>query len=296
MGLKKLSLQDKKIIDKYLSFSEHSLSFYALENILIWNSFYDIGWEIIDNSLCIFFKDKIGCFLYLPPLGAKQSALAVNKSFEVMDRFNANPQVSRIENIEEQDVKFFKEMGLLCREKSLDYLCSRSELANLKGNKFKSKRASLNYFTKHYDFESFELTSNLKKECLSLYDYWSKQRKAQNEDHVFQGMLDDSRLSLKTALDNYNKLDFTGMAVKVNGKIGAFSFGYPINKNTFCILFEITDLSIKGLAQFIFAEFCSQLKGYKYINIMDDSGLENLKKVKLSYKPARLIPAFIATR
>jgi uncharacterized protein len=66
--------------------------------------------------------------------------------------------------------------------------------------------------------------------------------------------------------------------------------------NTFCILYEITDLGIKGLAQFIFRRFSQELKGYKYINIMDDSGLENLRKTKLAYKPTRLIPAYIVSR
>ena len=40
----------------------------------------------------------------------------------------------------------------------------------------------------------------------------------------------------------------------------------------------------------------SQLEDFKYINIMDDSGLEGLKKVKLSYRPAKLASAYIATR
>jgi hypothetical protein len=69
-----------------------------------------------------------------------------------------------------------------------------------------------------------------------------------------------------------------------------------LNHDTFCILYEITDLSVKGLAQFIFREFSRELKGYRYLNIMDDSGLENLKQVKLSYKPVRLIPSFTAQR
>jgi hypothetical protein len=61
-------------------------------------------------------------------------------------------------------------------------------------------------------------------------------------------------------------------------------------------LYEITDLSIKGLAQFIFRAFAEELKNYRYLNIMDDSGLANLKKVKLSYHPERLVPAYIARR
>jgi hypothetical protein len=65
---------------------------------------------------------------------------------------------------------------------------------------------------------------------------------------------------------------------------------------TFCILYEITDLGIKGLAQFIFRRYCQELKDYKFINIMDDSGLENLRRTKLAYKPVRQVRAFIATK
>ena len=84
--------------------------------------------------------------------------------------------------------------------------------------------------------------------------------------------------------------------MRVEKQIKGFTFGYKLNNDTFCILYEITDLSIKGLAQFIFRRFSAELKDYSYINIMDDSGLDNLRKVKLSYKPKRLVSAYIATR
>ena len=44
------------------------------------------------------------------------------------------------------------------------------------------------------------------------------------------------------------------------------------------------------------AAFAQELKNYKFINVMDDSGLENLKKVKLSYHPVKLVPAYIVRR
>ena len=69
--------------------------------------------------------------------------------------------------------------------------------------------------------------------------------------------------------------------------------GYPLNLDTFCLLFEITDLNIKGLSQFIYREFCKELTNrYKWMNAMDDSGLENLKRVKQSYHPKQLIPTY----
>ena len=38
------------------------------------------------------------------------------------------------------------------------------------------------------------------------------------------------------------------------------------------------------------------MKGFRFVNIMDDSGLDNLKTVKESYRPVRVVPAFIADR
>jgi hypothetical protein len=132
-----------------------------------------------------------------------------------------------------------------------------------------------------------------------LFDAWAKGRKvrgAQSGDDLYCGMIEDNYKVIKMALANYKQLGLEGLVVRIEKKIVAFSFGYKLNKNTFCILYEITDLAIKGLAPFIFRRFCQDLKNFKYINMMDDSGLENLRKVKLSYKPNRLGPAYIVTR
>lgn len=296
MKLKKLSFKDKGIFNKFLSLGRHELSVYAFENIYIWKHLFDICWLQIENSLCTFFKDKAGCFMYLAPLSSKNNPKAVSQAFEVMDRFNKNREVSRIENIPQTDIPFYEGLGYVCQNKSYDYLCKRSDLADLAGNKFKSKRACFNYFIKHYKFQYLPFSLKHKDGCLGLYDSWAGERKLSNQDYVYQWMLEDSRASLRNALDNYSDLDFTGRVVKIGNKIKGFTLGFKLNKDTFCILYEITDLSIKGLAQFIFRKFSSELEGFEYINIMDDSGLENLKKVKLSYHPAKLIPAYIAKR
>ncbi len=296
MKLNPLSLKDKNLVNDFLRLNRHGLSVYAFENIHIWNRLYDILWEIIDDNLCVFFNDKIGCFLYLAPLGKQISIKAVNEAFSIMDRYNNNKDISRVENIEEKDVDLFKAWGYKCNVKPCDYICARADLVNLRGDKFKSKRASCNYFTKNNKFEALLFSLEHKEECLALYELWQGQRKAKAEDKLYQAMLEDSRVCLETLLDNYKDLDVIGKLVKIDGRLAAFSFGYELNSDIFCILYEITDLSVKGLAQFIFREFCRELPDYKYINIMDDSGLENLKQVKLSYHPVKLEPAYIVKR
>ncbi|MCM8789551.1 MAG: phosphatidylglycerol lysyltransferase domain-containing protein [Candidatus Omnitrophica bacterium] len=296
MRLNDLSFKDKTIFDKYLRLSRHDLSTYAFENIYIWKGLFDIKWQIINDSLCVFFKDNIGAFLYLSPLAKELNISILNKVFDILDRLNKNKEVSRIENIEEKNITFYKKQGFEVRPKAGDYLCLRSEVALLKGNRFKSKRASLNFFTKHYNFEYLPFSTEYKDEVLRLHRLWRDERKKKNENRVYQYMLDDSSNTLIIALDNFTQLNLSGRLVKIDSKLKGFTLGYSLNKNTFCILYEITDLSIKGLAQFIFAKFCQDLKDYKYINIMDDSDLENLKRVKLSYHPVKFIPSYIVKR
>jgi hypothetical protein len=238
----------------------------------------------------------MGCFMYLAPLARQPQSEVIQRAFLIMDKINKNKDVSRIENIQQEDLDYYRCLGYLCNEKYPDYLCLRSDLALLKGNKFKSQRAAYNYFIKHFDFDSGVLKLADQADCLSLFDSWIKERKAQCNDAVYCGMLEDNRQVIQEAFTNYKQLNLEGIVVRVNKEIKAFSFGYRLNCNIFCILYEIADLAIKGLAQFIFRQFSQDLKGYQYINIMDDSGLENLRKTKLAYKPVRLIPAYIVIR
>ncbi len=296
MKLNELAVKDKKIFEKFLGLSAHELSVYAFENICIWQGLFDIEWKVIRDCLCVFFKDKLGSFLYFPPLGRKVPPEAVDETLQILDSFNKNKSVSRIENIEEKDIPFYRALGYECQDKYPEYLCLRKNLTELKGDKFKAKRACYNYFIKHYKFEYLPFSPKFQKDCMELYDLWMGERARKNNDHIYLGMLKDSRICLESMFAAYPKLDFTGRVVKINKEIKAFTFGYRLNRDTFCILYEVAELAVKGLAQFIFREFCKELKGYTYINIMDDSGLDNLKQVKLSYHPARLIPAYIARR
>ena len=296
MILNKLSLQDKTRFDKYLNLENHELSVYSFANIYIWRKLFDIRWIIIKECLCVFFQDKIGAFLYLAPLAKDKDPEVVSCVFEILGTLNKNPEFAHLENIEERDLGFYRKLGFECSLKSQDYILGRQELSELRGNKYKSKRASYNYFTKNFGFSFKELLPKDRKECLKLYSLWGKERKTENADSLYQGMLEDSRISLKEALDNYSRLNFKGVKVQINKTTKAFTFGFALNRETFCILYEITDLTIKGLAQFIFSRFAQELQDYKYINIMDDSGLDNLRKVKLSYHPQQLASAYIVRR
>jgi hypothetical protein len=108
-------------------------------------------------------------------------------------------------------------------------------------------------------------------------------------------MLQDSAQAFGRMLDDYDALGIIGRVVLVDGKLIACTFGMPVNEETFCVLFEVADLSYKGVAAFIFRQLCEDVAPYRCINIMDDSGLESLRTVKESYRPLRRVSAYIAT-
>lgn len=291
-----LRVQDRSVFERFLGLERHRLSVYAFANIYIWKGLFDIFWMIIDGELCVFFKDRISCFMYLPPLGAKKDPGVVEKAFAVMAGHNRDAALSRIENVAEEDLARYKSWGYETVFKSCDYLCKQPDMEGLRGDRFKSKRSGVNYFEKKYLFEYTPFLPGYEKACIALYNRWMRERGLGNKDPVYTGMMRDSLNSLKILLNDYRRLRCTGRVVNIDGRIQAFTFGFPVSGDTFCVLYEIADRAVKGLSQFIFRSFCAELKEYDYINIMDDSGLENLKKVKCSYHPVCTVPAYIVQR
>ncbi|MCU0666332.1 MAG: phosphatidylglycerol lysyltransferase domain-containing protein [Candidatus Omnitrophica bacterium] len=293
MKLRKLSLKSREIFQAHLRNYKCNLAAYSFENIYIWKCLFDIRWAIIENNLCIFFKDSFGTFLYLPPLGKKPEALLTGGLFAFLDSLNRNSEVSRIENVREEEANFYKALGYDVSPKPGDFIYVRQALADLRGNKYKSKRSSLNFFIKNYPARVFAYKAQHAKECLKLYKNWATARAKETTDTFYIGMMDDSYKALEVLLKSQKGLRYQGIVVEIGGKICAFSLGYELNGQCFCILYEVADLSYKGIAQFIFQEFCRRLEDYKYINAMDDSGLDSLRRIKLSYRPAEIIPAYI---
>ena len=297
MKLNNLKAGDLKLFNKFLGLRNHNLSNYSFANILIWKDLFKIDWTIIEDNLCIFFKDSCGTFMYLPPLGQRQSPALIEELFKIMDRLNENKQFSRIDNVEGQGLSLFYQLGYKISFKSSEYVYQREKIACLKGNCFKSKRWGYNYFVNHYKFSSLPLNPHRdRRMCLGLCRNWVAQRKKNNSDNLYGYMLEDSFNCQRISFDYYKHLSLLGKTVRVDGKIKAYTFGFKLNKDVFCISFEVADRNIKGISQFIFKYFSSQLNNYKYINIMDDSGLDNLKKVKLSYRPDKLIPNYTIQR
>jgi hypothetical protein len=232
----------------------------------------------------------------LPPLGSGFNPKAVRESFSLMDHLNSNPSISRIENVNEEEAALYEGMGFRIRLNAYEYVYRQEALAGLHGDAYKSKRWAINSFLRHYkaSFEPYRPAEFL--QCAELFDSWRSMRLEKFKDSYYKALMEDVTLAHCRALEYSQNLGLMGRVVKIDGRVKGYTFGFELRPQLFCILFEVCDLRIKGLAQFLFWKFCQELGEYTCINVLDDSGLENIRRAKESYHPERLVPAYAVFR
>mgnify|MGYP001217427013 CR=1 FL=1 len=173
-----------------------------------------------------------------------------------------------------------------------DYLYLREDLANLAGKKFQSKRNHTNKFKRLYpNYEYAPITPENIEECLRLEEEWCRV----NNCNEFEGTGNERR-ALTYALNNFEAIGLSGGLLRVDGQIVAFSFGMPINEDTFGVHVEKADTSIEGAYAMINQEFAKHVpEQYTYLNREEDLGIPGLRKAKQSYNPVILLKKSVVT-
>lgn len=273
------------------------LAAYALAPHLMWQSSFDYHWTEFSGRLCLFASYQDGLFMPLPPLGPRVSREAVSEAFAVMRSRNHGSGVSRIENIPEDWKADFERWGYRLRAKDPDYLYDATAITELRGDRYKSPRAAYNRFIRTYDAHYAPMRPEDRDACRLLLKRWARQKEAQGLDPVARHMLTDTMTAQETLLAHWNELGVTGRVVWVDDTLVAYAFGYVRSPRVFCVLAEVADRSLDGLAAFIFRQVCREARdgGTEWINTMDDSGLVSLKRSKEQYRPLQLVPSYIAT-
>jgi len=222
----------------------------------------------------------------------------IDECFDIMEDINRGSGVTRVENVSEKQLSLFSEEKFSYFKKGYEYGYYKDDIIALRGNRYKSKRSSYNQFVKNYKHRYILYQDDMAEECLALYDQWANRRKMACPEDIYCHMLQESAQVHDLVLRHYRRLGLTGRVVIVDGRIKAYGFGFAVNEEMFCTLFEISDLDIKGLAVYIFREFCrdAALQKYKFINAMDDFGLENIRQTKLSFHPSVLLQSYVVTK
>ncbi len=168
-----------------------------------------------------------------------------------------------------------------------DYIYKRQALATLAGKHLQSKRNHYNRFKRLYqDYEFAALSPSSFEECLFLDEQWNGTKDDSHASYTHE----DERRSLSYVLGHWDELGGSGGVLRIDGKLVAFTYGAPINYDTFGVCFEKADTNYEGAYAAINCEFARTLpECYVYLNREEDLGIEGLRKAKLSYRPEFLL-------
>jgi ribosomal protein S18 acetylase RimI-like enzyme len=307
-GLRPVTLADRPAMERYFHSLREPLSDYTFSQLFTWRNSLRIAWDVIENHLCVFANGSGDLTLLLPPIGDTGSDRALARAAEIMDQYNsihACREKSRVEYVSEELLARFDRSKLAAvTPQGNDYLYDVKRMIDLAGGDLASKRQAKNRFMRNYAHrvEAYDAARHFDA-CRELLNSWKERQDCAHAGDDTSSFIKRTKESLATqlSLEHAGDLGLRGLVVYVQDQQGGeqikgFTFGEALGGDQSSIVVEKTDLECKGLAQFIFSEFCRTAWADRpLVNAGDDWGLESLAWTKSSYRPVKLLKKFAMT-
>lgn len=296
LNFKPILLSDKTEIEKYLQMYPYMASDGSFANLYLWQKQYatkfciDEGFLFISGGLC-------GDLNFMCPLGDGDLKKALYKLRGFSEKCGmpktelvgiTKDMLLRIEAAMPDEL-IYSEL----RDED-DYIYLSSDLAQLNGKKYHSKRNFVHRFYATYeDRYSYEkISENNIDLVLPYHEKWFKQNA--DYEHELYEMLSEEIHVVDKMLECFQELGARGGILKVDGNVIAYTMGTKSALDTFVVQFEKADFDVVGAYQVINKLFSMDCIDFKYINREDDLGKPGLRKAKLSYYPHEILVKYRA--
>lgn len=282
---KEVELTDKQWARELLSYSGYRGCEYTFGNSFIWQCVYNTKIARVKD---FYFLKSGGGYFFPAGRGDFREAVELLRKDAEADGKPLNFVTMNKASMHWLSENYPDEFEFGSDRGFMDYVYNFSDLAELKGKKYHSKRNFINRFNQ-YNWNYEPITPRNISECAEMSAKWlletdSTDRALRRENCV-----------VKRGLDFFFDLDFSGGLLRVDGEVIAFTFGEPATSDTFVVHAEKAFTRFQGAYPAINNQFVNHAcQGFAYINREEDMGLENLRKAKLSYHPAFLEEKFNA--
>ncbi len=288
MEFKKIELCDAAVLKPFLQSADELTCEISFVNLLIWQPLYN-------NCYCI--EDGI---LYLKSYTENTETYSIPFGDIKKGMTTIINHCQKLPNLWAQSGKRFydfKELygryyDIIESRNEFDYIYNSSDLINLSGKKYHSKRNHISAFSRQFNWRYEDITEyniELVRKCTQIWYYQNRDRMDDELKTEMQGV--------NLMLNNMNELNIRGGVIIIDGSAVAFTLGSAINQQIYNIHIEKALSGYENAYTVINREFAARnLGNYKYINREDDLGIEGLRKSKLSYNPEIILPKYICTK
>ncbi len=255
-------------------------------NLIVWQDYYGEETAVCDNIIIVKLSIDGKPAFSLPFCDVKRGMELIREySGEEYPLFWAQ-EGKRFETFKElygEHYNFYEQRD------GFDYIYLKENLCELKGKKYHSKRNHISAFKKKYNYTFESLSDQNTADILACSENWY----SENLDKTDKSLLAEKK-GIETLLNNKEKLGITGGALRVDGKIIAFTLASFINGKTVDIHIEKALKEYDGAYAVINNEFAKSLNdSVIYINREDDMGNEGLRFAKTSYHPEKMAKKYV---
>lgn len=283
ISFKQIELSDKPRIDACLEGNTFRACDFCFANMFSWNAKFKTQYDIFHKTLFLRFVESDGLTYYMMPIGP----MPVKEAIGLMEAdagfcnipFRMKGISLRMWDIIEREMP--GKFEYIHDRNNDEYIYLSEKLITLSGKKLQSKRNHINRFkADNPDWQYFPLTSKEElMECAHMLDEWENLK--ENEKSLRYDYI-----ATKLMLEHFDYLQLKGGAIRVNGKIIAFTIGEKLTEDSFVIHVEKAFGDINGAYTIINQQFIQhEASEFKFINREEDMGLEPLRKAKFSYQP-----------
>jgi hypothetical protein len=274
-----LTLERQEIYQNRLARCASIASDYSFINLWGWREHYDLQWAFGDQLVWILQREPQP--VLWAPVGDWHDvdwAAELTAVKQLTDRVIRVPErlLEIVQHARHDDIQVTDTRG------QWDYLYRKHDLVELKGNRFHKKKNLVNQFIKNYDYHYVPFGEDMVDQALAMQEDWCVWRDCESHETLAA----ENKVIEKVLRDWRALRGLAGGALRVDGKLVAYTIGETMADQSLVVHFEKGDPEYKGSYQAINKLFLENMPdSFQVVNREQDLDDDGLRKAKLSYNP-----------
>lgn len=289
LNFRKIKLSDKDVVERFLKNTQIPSCQYSFANLFALRDKYGTELCIEDNALFIrqtkrIHKNKMAYFF---PICQNNLQTHLNQIFQTGKNQGHEIYIFCLFEKDKENFLSFTGKGILL-EKNADwdeYLYESNRIFEMKDANLSKIRRGINQFWNLYG----QSVSIGKIEKIDIEEIKTFQRKWYDETKLTTDKpdaLSEEHKAVNEALENFEYLDLSGIYIKIDGELKAYSYGSIVGNDTFDVIAQKGAKEYRHIYKVLFHELLrTYWEKIKWTNMEEDIGLLGLRQLKNSYRP-----------
>ena len=286
-----VTLSDRELFSGHYQRYPQVHSDNTFTNMVCWNDYAHYRYALKEG--CIVLSSTIdGMTRFRPPIGPRNPELLADVLVLAAKSQEEHPLVVLDPDTRDWMAGLYPDLPFQAERRYFDYVYLARDLSELPGKRYLTIRHQLNKFQKSCQPMVEEIKDHNMDEIRDFLDLWCDWKDCDSDP-----VLSSEKEAVRFALDFYQELGLSGIAIRAEGKIGAISLFEGLNQDTALVHFEKGLPDCKGIYRAINAEAARVLcRDYIYINRESDMGVEGIREAKMRYHPHHMVQVHLLNR